>query len=408
MSALIRMLLLPTALTASLAASGWLRGSIYDGLFDASDLLPPPVVGIGLGEFQEVPALELQVNGPVRILDASGREPLWRGPGLRGKVEAVAAPGPGLRIGERLRIPAEEILVVPARDGTLRVGRERYRGALRLRVVQDQRALVAVNEVDLEHYLQGVIASEMRAEWPIEALKAQAVAARSFALHEVRNGYSRRTRGFDLYDDDRSQAYRGMRNECPAAALAVRATYGQTCRFGDRLLKAFYMNTCGGRTEAAAAVFQEQDIPPLAGRDCEHCVGSKYYRWRVEIAKTALAAKVFGPKISGSVASVRVVEKSANGLALKVSVKTLGRGGTEKVMTGKDFRAAVGAAKFKSSAFDVVEDTGDRIVFEGRGWGHLVGLCQEGARGYADRVPGASYQEILSYYYPGISLSRTY
>jgi stage II sporulation protein D len=248
----------------------------------------------------------------------------------------------------------------------------------------------------------------MRAEWPIEALKAQAVAARGFALYELRSGFSRRIRGFDLYDDDRSQVYRGTRNESHSAVLAVRATYGQVCQYRGKVLKSFYQNTCGGHTEPAIVVFQEQDIPPLAGRDCAHCRHSKHFWWQAEVPKTAMAEKCFGPKPAGPVTSVRILEKTPGGLVLKVAVKITGRGAAEKVMTGKEFRSAVGSAKFKSLAFDVASETGDRIVFEGRGWGHLVGLCQEGARGFAEKTPGATFRQILDYYYPGAATGRIY
>jgi stage II sporulation protein D len=405
MGGLIRVLLLPALLVLALVASGWWRDPVHDATFSAADLTAPPVVRIGLD--LDVPSAPVRVEGFARIYEATGREVLWEGPGVSGPAVPAPAPGPGIRLGESLALPLDEILVVPARDGTLTLGKASYRGALRLLVRGPKRLLTVVNEVDVERYLQGVVTSEMKADWPAEALKAQAVVARTYALYEILSGYCRQKRGFDLFDDDNSQLYRGRRGETPAARDAVRDTYGLVLRHEGRIFKSFYQNTCGGRTEAAKTVFLEQDIPPLAGTECAYCTHSKYYRWRVEVTKADLAVKLFGPRPPGPVPEVKIVEKTPGGLVLKVAAKAPGRGGADRVMTGKEFRSAVDPGKFKSLAFEV-SDAGDRIAFDGRGWGHLVGLCQEGARGLAERNPDATCRQILAYYYPGAVVGRSY
>lgn len=407
MKTLLHLLALLAGLPLVLAASGRLRGSAYEAPFVAAELTAPPLVRIGLGRSLDVPAATIGVEGPVRIMDPAGLEALWEGPGLEEEVAPMPSPPGGLRFGRRLALPAEEVVIVPARGGALRVEGRRYRGAARLLVRGPRRLLSVVNEVDLEHYLAGVVGSEMRGDWPAEALKAQAVAARTYALYELRTGARRRSRGFDLFDDDNSQAYQGMRGEADATVRAARDTCGEVCTYGGRPFKAFYQNTCGGRTEPARIVFEEQAIPPLEGRECVYCDRSRHFRWRVEIGKQDLAARLFGSKGFGPVPGVRILERTPGGLVLKVGVVSPLKGNRELAMTGKEFRAKVDPKRFESLAFDVA-DAGDRFVFGGRGWGHLVGLCQEGARGFAERVTDATYRRILEYYYPGAAIARAY
>lgn len=391
-------------------------GPVAEATFEAAALSAPPEVRVGLAGAIDVPAVALRVDGPVRIFDPAGVEVLWEGPELKtSEASAAPAPGPGLRFEPtarreptaRLAFALDELLVRPARSGSLWVGKRAYRGTLRLLVRGPKRTLTAVNETDLERYLEGVVASEMGRDGPREALKAQAVAARSYALHVVRAGFNRQERGFDLFDDDRSQAYRGVRGETGGSVDAVRGTYGEVCLYGGRILKSFYQHTCGGRTEPARIVFQEQPVPPLEGRACAYCDRSKYFRWRAEISKLDLAAKIVGSRKFGPVPAVRIVERTPGGLALKVGVTSPMKGNRELVMSAAEFRRAVDPAQFKSLAFDVSE-AGDRFVVEGRGWGHLVGLCQEGAKAFAERVAGATYRRILEYYYPGATVGRAY
>lgn len=407
MKTVLQVLALLAGLPLLPALSARLRGSVYDAPFLAADLAAPPVVRVGLGGAIDVPTVSLRVEGPVRVLDAAGLEVLWEGRGLAAEAASRPGPPPGIRLGPRLGFPGEEILVVPARDGAVRVGGRRYRGAVRLLARGPQRLLTAVNEIGLEPYLWGVVGSEMRADWPPEALKAQAVAARTYALWEVASGARRRARGFDLYDDDSSQVYPGTRNETSETVRAARETHGEVCTFGGKAFKAFYQNTCGGGTEPARIVFGEQAIPPLEGRACAYCDRSPHFRWRVEVSKLDLAVKLFASRKFGPVPAVRIRERTPGGLVLHLGVVSPLRGNREIAMTGKEFRSKVDPRRFQSLAFEVA-DAGDRFVFEGRGWGHRVGLCQEGAKGFAERVPGATYRQILEYYYPGVAVERAY
>ncbi len=416
MGSLLRLVALPTVLLLAFLAAEWLRGPLYDVAFEAGNLANPPLIRVGLNDYRGVTSVNVRVEGPVRVTDPAGREAYWTGPSLEALAVAAPAPGPGIhleRTGEEgkaktLRIPLDEILVVPVRDGTLRVGKQgkaRYRGALRLMARGTGRKLTAVNEVGLERYLQGVVASEMWSHWPAPALRAQAVVARTYAAYEIQTGYGRSKRGFDVFDDDNSQVYRGIGGETPAAIDAARATYGVVLLYKGRLFKAFYQNTCGGRTASSKVVFDEQDIPPLGGRPCEYCGHSKHYRWTLDVMKRELTARLFGTTENAGGYRIRVAERSPGGFVKKVTMRS--PAGNERTIEGKRFRLMVGPTKFKSLAFDV-RDAGAKIVIEGRGWGHLVGLCQEGAYGFVKARPDATYREILSYYYPGAGTGRVY
>ena len=118
-----------------------------------------------------------------------------------------------------------------------------YRGAMRHAALTTGRRILAVNELGLESYLQGVVTAEMPASWAAEALKAQAVVARSYALRNRRSD-----RVFDLYPDTRSQVYRGIAGETAAAIAAARATRALAVRYGVEIAQTFFHSTSGGRT----------------------------------------------------------------------------------------------------------------------------------------------------------------
>ncbi len=235
------------------------------------------------------------------------------------------------------------------------------------------------------------VASETPASWPAEALRAQAVVARSYALHERAR---RADLSFDLEGSVISQRYAVARVP-ESARSASRATSGQVLVFGGAPILAAFHASSGGSTASAAEVWGEE-IAYLHSVTSPDDAAPDYF-WSYEIAlrdiEAALREAGYAP---GRVEDVRISERSDSGrvLVLRVGVVEL---------SGRDLREVLGGRALRSAKFDA-RTAGDRVRFLGSGSGHGVGLCQWGASELARR--GRSYRQILAHYYPGTNLRR--
>jgi stage II sporulation protein D (peptidoglycan lytic transglycosylase) len=279
-------------------------------------------------------------------------------------------------------------LVLDAR-GPVRVDGRAYMGSLR--ATARAGGLELVNVVPLEPYVASATASETPADWPEEALKAQAVVARTYALHERdrRGGES-----FDLESSVISQRY-GAGPVSDGVAAAARATSGEYLAWaGQPILAAFHASS-GGTTASAAEVWG-QDLPYLRSVPSPDDAAPDYF-WSYEIALADLASALrdagYAP---GSLDQAQVTARSDSGRVERIQ---LGR----VLLTGRDLRELLGGRALRSALFDVRIEDG-RARFLGSGSGHGVGLCQWGASELARR--GTSYRRILAHYYPGSDLRR--
>ncbi|MGC3997282.1 MAG: SpoIID/LytB domain-containing protein [Anaeromyxobacter sp.] len=253
-----------------------------------------------------------------------------------------------------------------------------------------------IEELPLEDYVAGVISGEMPSSFPPEALKAQAVAARSYALTR-RLEAQVNARKWDIGVGVLAQCYRhGQATRAAQAAAA--ATAGEVLVHGVEPVEAYFHAACGGRTEAGAAALG-RDLPYLASVPCGHCDRAPGARWRVVFDGAALGQAA---RLGGAAQEVRIAERTATGRVARVAVAREGRVVT---LTGAELRQRLGWSKLPSLAFELRAD-GRRWVFEGRGQGHGAGLCQWGAAGLARA--GKDYREILAHYYPGAEVVRMY
>ena len=189
-----------------------------------------------------------------------------------------------------------------------------YRGALRLHR-DDGRSVLAVNDLGLESYLQGVVASEMPSSWAPEALKAQAVVARSYALRNRRSD-----RVFDLYPDTRSQVYRGIAGEDAAAITAVRGTRALAVRYGVEIATTYFHSTSGGRTAGYVEGFGGGlEVPYLRPVEDAHDDISPLHTWTVRLTDRDMERKL-REVILGELQDVRVASTGETGRALTVDV----------------------------------------------------------------------------------------
>ncbi|NIA21491.1 MAG: SpoIID/LytB domain-containing protein, partial [Anaerolineaceae bacterium] len=253
--------------------------------------------------------------------------------------------------------------------------------------------------------------------WHIETHKAQAIAARSYALYHMKNVPP--SRDFDVYAGSaKSQAYgEGTASENEKSRQAVKATRGVVLIYndggGDRIFEAFYHSTCGGRTVAVQDYFAGgKAIKPLGGVKCNYCAKSKHFRWQYRFSAEQLR-KNFLSTIGGMedlkrIGRIEVLEedRTADGRAKIVSIWTPEEGSPRWPVPVAVFKKqAPAGVKFKTDRFTVGLD-GSEVVVEGRGFGHGIGMCQFGAEEQARR--GRRAAGILNYYYPGSKLVRVY
>ncbi|MFN0060183.1 MAG: SpoIID/LytB domain-containing protein [Planctomycetota bacterium] len=264
-----------------------------------------------------------------------------------------------------------------------------------------------VNRVPLERYLLGVIGAEVPASSPAEALRAQAIASRTYALFQLVT----RAPGavFHITGDTSGQVYRGGAHADARVAPAVDGTRHQVLMYNERLFCSYYHSTCGGTTQSAASAFGSARIPPLEPVTCNNCASADYAKWEAKYSIADLERVLrdyverHGVAALGAIRKIEPIDREKGGYASYVRIEHAG-GSFE--MEAQEFRmfalrlkSAVGP--LRSTFFDCERD-GDSMVFHGRGWGHGVGMCQNGAIGLAKRKYDA--QAILSYYYPGAKL----
>ena len=214
-------------------------------------------------------AVTISSTVPFTIVDAKGEKyKLPAGP-------IVLRPNLSLPTADGTAGGISPLVVRPGKKAALSFDGSLYRGKLEVAAVAG--FLRVVNIAPLESYLQGVVAGEMPHTWPSEALKAQAVAARSYALANLVKG-----RPFDLYSDVRSQVYQGIAGEKPRTTEAVRATAGQVVLYAGRIATTYYFSTSGGKTASAADVFGFA-VPYLVSRPDPWDSASPHHRWGPEL-----------------------------------------------------------------------------------------------------------------------------
>jgi stage II sporulation protein D len=270
-------------------------------------------------------------------------------------------------------------------DGALAVSGIRVRGDVV--VLPGKVRLAVVNVLPLEDYLVGVLGSEMPKSFPPEALRAQAVAARTYALNKKLEQYSQ---PFHLGSSVISQVYKGLEVEDPRTREAVEATRGLVLTHHLQPIEAYFHASCGGRTESGADALG-RDLPYLTPVDCP-CGRLPTSRWSLTLKPSELSGLF--PKASG----VQVQGRTRTGRAQRVAVGP-------RSLDAVTFRERVGYMKLKSLDFQVAKAR-DGYHFAGQGFGHGAGLCQWGARVYAEK--GWAFERILQHYYPGTELQRLY
>ena len=363
-------------------------------LLNAFALLGKEPVKIRVAVVKDTREVTLSISGPFEIIDAWTKITLYHGKNLT--PSKVISTDNGLKI-RNMIFNTDGTLILSQKKMTV-VNNRSYRGDIAIFKDVDDKLLV-VNILDLEYYIKGVLYHEISHQWPIEAIKAQAVAARTYAVYQKE---AMKSKNYDLMADMSSQVYGGYGSEKRKTNRAVNFTYGEILRYKDKVFSAYFHATCGGVTENASELWKI-DIEPLKGeRLCSFCLNSPHYYWKATMDLKTIQKKLGGfYKAKGDLKNIVVAERTSTG-----RVRTLGledEKGESFNISAKDFRSLLGPDFIRSTNFSMILDQ-DRVIFSGKGWGHGVGLCQWGAYGMSRQ--GYNYKQILEFYYPGAEIIK--
>lgn len=305
--------------------------------------------------------------------------------------------------------------------------------------------ITVINELPFEHYLYSVVPSEMPSAWHMEALKAQSVSARNFAISTMGR---HNAHGFDLCSTEHCQAYNGLAQENARTTEAVNATKGKVLTYEGRLIATYYHSSSGGHTEDIQNIWGSS-LPYVKGVEDSYSLGSPHDAWTLELDKAAIKEKLAQCDIDlGDILDIRPLEYSMYGRVIKLEMRgtketrifekekirtILGTrnlksiwyklktdadvfvrgsllGGNESGRAGNMYVVSAAGRSMVSSSRNLITVRGingnktysitpNMYTFEGKGFGHGLGMSQYGAKGMAEA--GNNYQKILEHYYQG-------
>lgn len=322
--------------------------------------------------------------------------------------------------GDAIKRGLDEINIIPRGGGNrTHFDKKRYRGILRILPHGD--AVRVINVVYMEDYLRGVVPPEIGKRTPqeVEAVKAQAVAARTYAMAHLKQ-YDNEP--YDIRSSIMDQLYEGVDVEDKLVDKAVTSTAGDVVMYQDQLIDAYYHSTSGGSTDNIEDVWDRKEVPYLKAVDDDSASAwSKYFTWREVFTEKQLRGRIEQYLTSdrgrdfriGPITDISIDERTAGGRIKNLTVRTT----NDVFHFHKDrIRWVIGRTSnpdliLPSSNFDVTlerdsHDNITKIIFNGHGYGHGVGMCQCGAIGHARE--GWKFEHILTHYYTGVDIKKLY
>jgi stage II sporulation protein D len=395
---------------------------------------PIQTTGTRVATIQTEPLVRVRVRRAVASIEVAAAGGLRVGPANAAQQRAL--PGP-LRIShdgsqfiltsagaQPLGWALPSLTVLAAQGDTVLLDGQAYPASIVIH--PSGTAIDAINHVPMERYLPGVLSKELYTSWAPETFRAQAVTARSYAIHGLAGS---RRRHFDLESTQASQAYLGA-NAHQKAIDAVRTTRGIVLSYGDDVLQAYYSSCSGGTGQDAVAIFPNQrDVPPLRGiKQGDWGKESPYFRWSIAVPRQLLSRRMmeWGRANGNAIAGLQLIREvrttASNSIGRPTQLTVFDQSGKAFPLSAEQFRfacnhdgaqpapagglPALDAKHMVSSSHVVVVVTQNDVRINGAGYGHGVGLCQYGAQAMAKAGHGA--QAILQFYYPGAELKQAY
>lgn len=296
------------------------------------------------------------------------------------------------------------------RDGKVNINGRDYRGSLEIKKIDAN--LWVINVLDIESYLKGVVPCEIGGvpEKQIEAAKAQAVAARTYARAHF--GQYQEL-GFDLYATVQDQVYKGIACERDITNRAIQSTAGEVLLYRNQPIEAKYHSTCGGRTADFNDAWSGNAPPYLRSVSCRYCKNSPHFEWKKEMTKKEFFAHLRNRlrKINLNIEQDELIHSfrlKRNKRSKRVTHFVLITNKNEYTIPTYRLRTLFGQpgdpGGLLKSNYVYIKTKGDKVIIEGRGFGHGVGMCQFGALEMAKQ--GKNYRQILYHYYRGTRIRK--
>ena len=329
----------------------------------------------------------------------------------KGKTVQISQKNGRIYVGGKA-VQAQSVIAAVKNNAPVSVNGKKYRGALQ--ILRRGNGLTVVNRLQLDEYLYGVIPNEMPTDWNGEALKAQAIAARSYALYDKNDG-KHAADGFDVCTTTDCQVYGGIASENAAANRAVDATRGMVLTYQHAPICAVFHTASGGSTENSRDVWGA-DVPYLKAVN-DGAERSPYMNWSVRLSAAQLAQKISAQQ--GNIGTLKAIDTSHFKQKADAEAKYIRFIGSKKSvnMTGAQLRSllnlkssnvvlsAAEKGKTKSGSYIKLSQSAD-IIIDGKGFGHRLGMSQWGAKSLADK--GDNYRQILLHYYTDVQLESLY
>ena len=364
----------------------------------------------------EKKSISVGATGPYQIESEKGKRQFYLSSASLRKIEATSS---GMKVDNI--IWGNKVWIKPRKNSSLALiiikgDKRRYRGDLIIK--EEEGFLKVINQLPLEEYLYGVIKWELSPDWPLATLCAQTIAARTYALKNMESSLSQ-GQLYHLSATVDDQVYGGVESEDSRVQKVVDLTQGKVITYQGELINAFYHNCCGGYTTSSKDVWGGKDFPYLRVGPDKFCQGSPHYHWKWEIKRSELEKILLKEMLPvGRIDRIQVLSRAQNlsfeegGRVTKLCLEHYGD--RSYCLTGTEFRKLIdkwiGRGKLKSTLFDKVrlrvKGGISYFVFQGRGSGHGVGMCQWGAKEMAEQ--GYSFEEILQFYYPGTKIEKRY
>ena len=308
----------------------------------------------------------------------------------------------------------EYFMLRPASGNNIQYNGKAYTGSIQ--IVGEGKTIEIINFIELESYLNGVIAKEMplgKGNENFEALKAMAVCARTYTVMKLNGG----TLLYDIHSDTRDQVYGGLNAEQTISTKAVFDTRGIILIYDDKPAKIYYHSTCGGVNENVENVFPQPPYPYLVSVEDgsqPYCKISTRYKWNETYTESQFIEQLYESGVINSInyelEDIDIRSRFESGRVNELEIILNGDNGRKDIILfGNDIRSSIRTSKNNlmlwSTLFDI-ERSGSDIILNGRGFGHGVGMCQWGAIGRSRQ--GINYEQILAHYFPGTETGSLY